>query len=406
MRSFLLIYLQTDNQVSWATYEPTGQLLTSQTNVPLETVPQQYHSVTVLLPSTEVVLTQADVPSRQRQRIIQAIPYALEEQFAEEVEKLHFAIGGRDAESGNIVVAVTARARLEAHLQRLKSVGIIPTVILPTVLAVPKPSDSWGITYFDGVALVRTRLQAGLAIETSGLATALSIAFAEAGIHTPKQLVVFNDTSAPVDLTTLQTLNIPIIEKTHEQGILAWFAQGLIETSPLNLLQGTYRPVNKMTILWRPWRLTLALLALWAGLAIGKQWLEYHHLERYHQVLTVQIEKIYRDTFPEARKIVNPRVQMEQQLKILRTQQGHTATEAHFLALFTQISTPLQQSAGLVLKRFDYQQGRFDILLDIANLQALDQLKQRLSALGLSVEIVSANARDALVESRLRVQKK
>lgn len=403
-RNYLLICLQTDNQVSWATYQPTAPLSASQSHVPLESVPHQHHTVTVLLPSTEVILTDADIPSRQRQRIMQALPYALEEQFADEVEKLHFAMGGRDANSGHIAVAVIARARLEYHLHQLQTVGITPTSMLPMVLAVPQRPDSWSIAYFDGVALVRTGTHAGFAIEPANLVT--TVALAVAALQAPKQFVVFQDTSTPLDLTAMSTLNIPIVEETLEQGIIAAFASELVKMPQLNLLQGAYQPLNKITILWRPWRLTLALLTLLVGILVGQHWLEYQHLQRYHQFLTNQIEKIYRDTFPEARKIVNPRVQMEQQLKILRSQRGHKETPTSFLALLAQMSTPLQQTAGLVLKRFDYQQGRFDILLEVANLQALEQLKQRLSTSGLSVEIVSANARDAAVESRLRVQKK
>ena len=51
--------------------------------------------VIVLVPGVDVVLTSAVVPSRNRQRIMSAIPYMLEDQLAEDVDSLHFAIGRR-----------------------------------------------------------------------------------------------------------------------------------------------------------------------------------------------------------------------------------------------------------------------------------------------------------------------
>jgi len=97
---------------------------------------------------------------------------------------------------------------------------------------------------------------------------------------------------------------------------------------------------------------------------------------------------------------------MAQKLKTLRAQQNRTTQEDDFLVLLNKISTPLARTPGFNLKRIDYRQGRFDIQFTVANLQALEYLKQRLSRLGLTVEIQSAISRHKQVESRLRIYKK
>jgi len=394
MRHNLLIHLQSDKQqVNWATFDATGSVIDSATHVPLNAVPRQHNKqALVLIPGTDVLLTQTNISSKQPQKIIQAVPYALEDQLAEEVENLHFALGKRAP--GNIPVAVIARRQMDAYIQQLGAVGITPAALIPDMLAVPKPAEGWGILYLNNIVLARTDLYAGFAIELDCFGAALDDA--------PQQITVFSDTqNRGMALSDLH--GIPVIEKTHEQGILAWLAQGLIENQPLNLLQGDYRPQDKIASLLRPWRLTAVLLLLWGGLYIGKQWIEYQQLSQQRQALNRQIEKVFRDTFPDARKIVNPRVQMEQRLKALSAQQGRRAQGDNFLSILNKISTPLSRTPGFYIKQIDYRQGRFELQLEVANLQALENLKQGIRNQGLTVEIQSAVSRNGSVESRLRI---
>jgi general secretion pathway protein L len=402
MRHSLLIRPHQDpNQVSWAIFNNKGQILDSAFNVPIATVPK--HPAWVLIPGTDVLLTQAEIPSKQRQRIIQAVPYALEDQLIDDIENLHFAVGRREPASGLIAVAVLARTQMETYLQSLHLAGIMPTVLMPDILAVPKPDDGWGMLFFDNIVLVRTGLHTGFAIELPSLETVLQMALQNA--QPPSQLTVFKGPQ-PIDtLRDLQTLGIPILENTNDSGELAWLAQGLLANPPLNLLQGDYRPVDKIITLWRPWRLTGALLTLWGGLLLGEEWLKYQQLRQLSQALNVTIEQIYRDTFPQARKIVNPRVQMEQQLKSLRAQQTSTTQRENFLSLLTQLSTPFKQTAGLEVKRIDYQPGVFNIELLVPHWQALEQFKQNLTTVGFSAKIQTATNRNNRIESRLRVEK-
>lgn len=398
MRLSLLIYLHADNQISWATFDTAGRLINSATHVPLNTLPRHNSPPLVLIPGTEILLTQTNIPSKQLQKIVQAIPYALEEQLAENVENLHFALGKREPQSGNLAVAVIARSKMDTYLEQLGNTGgIMPRVLMPDILAVPKPADGWGILYLNDIVLVRTDLHAGFAIEPDCLNTALQMALIEEA-NPPEQITIFSGTESAA---TLPDLGIPVTEKTHEQGVLAWLAQGLIDNNPLNLLQGNYSSQSSSL---RPWLLTAILLLLWGGLYAGQQWIEYQQLSQQRQALNTQIKKIYRDTFPEARKIVNPRVQMEQRLKALRAQLANSTTDENFLYILNKISTP--RTPGFNLKRIDYRQGRFDIQLEVVNLQALENLKQQLSNLGLTVKIQSAISRNKLIKSRLQIKGK
>ena len=393
---------QPDAQISWASFDANGILLERKIQTALSTIPTGNRSVVVLIPSTDIVLTQADIPSKQWQRVVQAIPYALEEQLAEDIENLHFALGKRDA-IGSIAVAVIAHDQMITYLEQLKTINLTPTILMPDILAVPQPKQGWGLLPIDNIVLVRTGAQTGFAIEPQCLNTALSLALLEHKTNLPEQFVIFTDIHTPSLLANLVELEIPIIEEVHETNVFAWLELNSFKNKGLNLLQGNYRPQNKIINLWRPWRLTAVLLILLSGLHIAKQILAYQQLVQQHQILTAQIEKVYRETFPQAHKIVNPPVQMEQQLQQLRTQQNQLPTTGHLLVWLNQISTTLRHTPGFNLQQLDYQPGQLDLFLEIDNLQALEHLKQRLNNLGFIAEIQSATSRNQTVASRMRI---
>src|ERR1700730_15788832 len=72
--------------------------------------------VCVLVPGTDVLLAEPDVPVRAGAKLQQLVPYALEEHLADDIDDLHFAIGRRAGEASRAPVAVVARALLDEWL--------------------------------------------------------------------------------------------------------------------------------------------------------------------------------------------------------------------------------------------------------------------------------------------------
>ena len=53
--------------------------------------------VIVVVPARDVLLISAQLPKMNRSRLLQALPFALEEQLIDDVEDLHFAAGVEQA---------------------------------------------------------------------------------------------------------------------------------------------------------------------------------------------------------------------------------------------------------------------------------------------------------------------
>ncbi|WP_353573211.1 type II secretion system protein GspL [Candidatus Albibeggiatoa sp. nov. BB20] len=397
MRTALLVYYHSPQQVSWIQFQAPAKILNTRLNISIETLPKQCYPVYVLFVGTQCTLQQAETPTKQRQRLIQAIPYILEEQLAQDVEGLHFAIGSpRD---NDVAVAVVAHETMQTCLHAFHQQNIQPTVILPEMLALPYHGEStWSVMLWEEKVIVRTGESAGFSIELGNVSALL-----QTQATLPEKIHVFSSPQNEALLTTLHGLGVNVEQHSHSEPTLAWFLRSLKPNNPLNLLQNKYLPQNKVTSLWENLRLTAALASLLAIILIGQIWFDVQKLTQQREQLNQQINQLYRKTFPEARKIVNARAQMEQKLHVFQ-QQNQQPVAPSFLQLLKSISPILAQAKDFQLKRLDYRHGNFDLQITIADLQTLEKLKQQLMRENLQVEINSAVSQNNFVKSRLRIK--
>ncbi|MCA1805925.1 MAG: type II secretion system protein GspL [Xanthomonadaceae bacterium] len=347
--------------------------------------------VLLLVPATELLLTQARVPSRNRQRILKAVPFALEEQLAGNLDELHFALGPVRGEDHP--VAVVARARMDAWLETCAAAGLQPDVLLPEVLALPLEEGQWTLLLRQEQAAVRTGALEGFGCERANL---------------PLLLRQWREQEVP----PLRVLGDPAPElaqagfelrEAEPRDPLLVMADRLADGPPLNLLQGRYSRSEQFSRLWRPWRATAALLVAGLVLDIVYLGIDYHRLGQEQARLEVATVELFRQALPGATRMVNPRAQLQQRLAAL--ERGAGGGQAGFLALLGQAGSVLRGTGGLELQGANFRDGTLDLELTVANLQVLDQLKQQLAqAGGLVVEIQSATAdADQRVKSRLRI---
>jgi len=351
--------------------------------------------VVVLVPGAEVSVVEARVPGRNRQRLLRAIPYALEEQLATDVEELHFALGPV-GEGDQYPVAVVERSNMDAWALLLRENGIQAEQLIPETLALP-PDAGWSLMVDGETVLVRSGDYAGFAVDIDNLPVLFSLF--QAKQQAPETALVFGST-----ILDLEAVDVEFVDETVQP--LEVLARGWAQAPGINLLQGAYSRREEWGRLLRPWKASAALLLagfILVGVSTG---LNYFHLSQQREQLSAEIETVYRKAFPQARRIVNPRAQMEQKLNQFRRQAGSGNTD--FLAMFVETAGVVRATEGIKVRGASYRNGRLDLDLQADNLQILDSLKQSLVSSGLmSAEIQSASTgADQKVKSRMRVQVK
>ncbi len=355
--------------------------------------------VVVLVPSSDVVLTHATVPTRNRQRILSAVPYQLEEQFAADVESIHFALGQR-TDDGRVMVAAVAQPVIESWLSQLAAADIEPDIVTPDIFALPFEPEGWTALLDGPRSVIRTGRQAGAGLDESNTQPLLNILLKESGEIQPSEIRIIHCGG-----NALPEYDVPVALKMETcQAALLVLAEHFDEKNAINLLQGSYSRREQLTKLWRPWRAATAMLAALLLLHVGSTLIEYNRLSKQDAQLRQQIADVFKTTFPSITRIVDPKVQMQRALDDLRKGSN---TSGNFLVVLSEIAQHFGETAGLEITRLSYKDGKVDITLAIADLQRLDQLKQRLTDRAkVVVEIQSATARDNKVEARLQIKER
>lgn len=358
--------------------------------------------IVALVPGIDCLLTTVKIPGRSnRQKLLRAIPYALEEQLSDEVEDLHFAVGKANA-GGEYPVAIVAARRMDAYLEAFRAVGLDVIQVIPDLLATPWTENRTNIVVDGAVALVRTGPSGGYAVDTENLALFFDIAPKEDDDETvPEATRVHMYIPAGSIPPELPVSDIEV--EQYNGDALALLARGL-DTGSIDLLQGAYSRTQEWGRLWRPWRATAALLVAGFLLSHVAMGIDYYRLGKESDSLGTRIEEIYRQTFPGTKRVVDARVQMEQQLAQLQRRQG---SGGQFLVLLARSGDVLRNAKEIEISGASYRAGRLDVELSAASLQVLEELKQTLSGRGLTVEIQSATTEAGQrVKSRLRIQVK
>jgi len=354
--------------------------------------------VVVLVSGADGLLTRVNIPGRGgRQRLLRAVPYALEEQLSEEVDNLHFAVATMQ-EDDAWPVAVISKQFMNSLTADFLEAGLDVQQVIPEVLALPYNGDETSVLVENDVALVRTGNSTGFAVDSDNLGIMLAARMTdEEATLPPLHLFVREDELRPDMAEYVGETRV----EPFAGDPLNVFARGL-DGSSINLLQGPYSRTGDWTRLLRPWRATAALLV--AGIIISNVviGIDYFRLSRESDQLHAQIEQTFKEALPETRRIVNPRIQMQQQLDALQRRQG---AGGGFLSLLSQSGSVLKGMQGVQVSGATFRAGRLDVDLTVSNLQLLDQLKQALMESGrLSVEIQSATTgQDQRVQSRLRI---
>ncbi len=132
MAETLVIQLPADEfgDAAWISVDAMGAGTSAPEQGPLEQAAAGAadKQLIVLLPSAAVLRLHSNLPIKGNAKILQALPFALEDQLAQDVEKLHFAIGERNAE-GLLPVAVVEEDRLRHYLQQLEAARLFPTSV-------------------------------------------------------------------------------------------------------------------------------------------------------------------------------------------------------------------------------------------------------------------------------------
>ncbi|NGY06307.1 type II secretion system protein GspL [Solimonas terrae] len=348
--------------------------------------------VIVLVPSADVRLATVQVPARQAAKVLQAAPFVLEEQLAEDVDTLHFALGARQADQ-RWPLAIVSQSRLQAWLALLDETGIHADAMIPDVLALQVPDATHCTALIDGdQVLVRSAQGAGFVCQFDDLPFCLELADPEK--H--KTLGIVVPRGAAVDLSRL---GWPVEPRHGFNSALEALLQQLRIADTIDLLQGRYSPKRNRLRWFAPWRMAATLAGAAIGLSLLLHGIDAVRLQRAVTAQDAANVTRYQQIFPGETRIVDLSSQLDQQLKALQTTGG-----GQFMSLLDVLTQALAAVPGLQVKTLQFRDGVLFAGLTATNLELLDRLKNWFAeARGAQFSVDSANAGADGVQIRVRL---
>ena len=356
----------------------------------------QDRKVVILLPIEQLFVSTVAVQTKNRKQLEKAIPYALEDDLTEDIENVHFASGKR-TDDGEIPVIVIAKANLDHLISILSSVNILPDIITSDIYGLEWKENQWTLCIDEQHLLARTSAWDGFGCETSDFVD--FIQFAMSGQETkPERFEVY---SHPDE-------NLEYISKLENVAFddfwsPASFVRGFNEEECINLLQGSYAKADKTHKTVRPWKIAAALAAIWFVISVAHVGLEYSRLNKLDGQLTAEIEQVFSRTFPDARNIVNPRVQMQQRLKKLTSNESATS-DADFLKYLHQSGYELYKNQNISITDIQYKNNELSLDIKTKDIQVLEAVKSKLQSKQINAELQAAKSVDDFVLAKMLVK--
>ena len=407
MADWLLLRLPRtpDAPASWLVVDPRGTPAGPPQSGPLTLAAPRTagRRVCVLVPGTDVLLAEPEVPAKAGAKLHLLVPYALEEQLAEDIEQLHFAIGKRASESGRTPVAVVGRGLIDEWLATLRAAGIEPdTLYAESDLLPENPGQAVALLEEDAV-IVRAPGASPVTLPADALAEALEIAYTGTDVPTGpgRGLILYTGAaewqrhSAQVEALRSHFDGIKIQLLTG--GPLALFAQQLPSAAPVNLLQGIYTPTNARAVGFRAWRTAAILLACLIVLHLVGKLGELQVLKGRERQVDASIRDTFHTAMPGEVSTLDARRRMEQRLAATRGAGGGLLTALQAVA------QARDAAPGTTVQALGFHGGALDMKLTAPDAASLDRVSQALRTSGWQADLTGGSNTGSGYEGRIQM---
>ncbi len=355
-------------------------------------ISKNVNKVVAVAPANDVTIRKVDVPSRSRSKTLAAIPYALEDTLASDVEQLHFVLlewkPGAQAH-----VAIVDKSKIADWHKIVSELPFQVDALIPEYLLIPiHPQTGVTIVRIEPELLyIRTGPDQGMVLDVQSLdwwwhdLERKDIAVACQDAEIARHLVSLGGTM--------------IREWDIGSDFTEWLRHHTHIDVTANLLQGAYTPHYQDRGTGR-YKIAAVVLITALGIYFIANGFEYFQLASQEKRLNGQIETVFRDTFPDARRIVNPKLQMEQRLKQLKS--GYIG-EGEFQVLLSAVARAIPAVQGKI-EEISFRDNALTVSCITRDFAGLDALKKRFAEDPLvAVELLSSGSRENKVSGRFKI---
>lgn len=371
MQYLLINILSLDSQAADYAVLENESATTRLTHGDWETIGKKARSkkVIVTIPSEQILLSNVIIPSKNKKQRRQAVPFALEDNLAEDLDLLNFAMHTASNDK-KTWVAIMNRQLLQEWVAFLKEKGLQSAILLPDIFLLKQDVNSWTLSVDKQRALLRTGPFSGFSCDTSILPNLIEKQVEIEAEYMAENLIIYADGD----------LNLKIPEGLRVE---TWPSDKSIQMSslitaiPLNLKQGLQQGSFAKQINWKRWLTSTVLLLICLLTYLVSIAIQNHQLEEKNSQLLFQAKQVFLKTFPNRKKVVDPRIQMETELNRLRKSTGKIDSVYLEMLYKTGISFTTDSTINIKVLRYRFQELTFS--LESNNIKQLEVLKDKIA---------------------------
>ena len=342
-----------------------------------------------VIPTEQVLLLSCQVPGRNSGQIRQALPYALEEYVAADIESMHIAAGSIKA-GQTIHCALIGDEQMSRWKSWLTEHQIAADVLVSEAQLASVSEDC--TVFLAGAKATAVYEQSSATVEREELIGLLENLSAD-------RLVVVGEELSELERSQLDAE----LEVEQHSNVSTFLLERYAKQPPINLFQGPYALVNKKTGSKKDITTLAKLAALWGviyiiGLSVQGMWSSYQA-----EQLAADNRNRYVELFPQdSAPITAAQLRRRFEGKLRNQGQQVPAGPIRFVQLLGD-TAPIFSAKGSV-RSLSYLQDKEEMTveMELKGYDQVDEIQTELRSRGIDIEVVSAGSIDGGVSARIR----
>ena len=352
----------------------------------------------LILPAASVVLHKVSIVAKSRAQIAAALPYALEDELASDIEQMHFAYRTLDR-SGNQLVAVVERDLVQRLHALVTGHHFESVLLLPQILTVPWQPDSWSLFVQREQALLRKDLSDGYAMDVVAMPELLT---------TEKEL--YRQQHDGEGAPELNIYNFSPDQEVEGGSLLGSDSEALAvmarywldnPDTEINLFQGEYQIVRPMRDLLRQWSMAAGIAVIALVIYLMNVAVDNYLLARERDGLEASMQSLYETIFNE-KPAGNPADSMRKKLVSLGSESGDGN---NFISVILLSGREFLADSQTSITRLRYTGNDMEVDLETSSIEQLEKLQQKLIAASVQAQLKAVSNDNGKVRGRLVVSR-
>lgn len=414
-----------DVRYEWALYDIAGEQLKYGQNVPLDIIDQTLMQNGIdnielvgLWPANAAFVTEVNLPGSQARFIQQALPFAVEEQVAQDIEQVHISLGTKNSRGAFSVVNVD-RSLFSAHFELVQNAeSEFPLKgIYVDADCLPLGENNICLSLSEGSVLLKAQDGQVISLRSDNLIPYLDAIFlkpSEDSEETQQTLVIWvaADYMDQAKMLIAQIEQYPHLDIRVEQFGMSEFeflCESLMRNklSLIDLCQGEFKIARQSTGAWYRWRSVAAVAAIGFFLQLGVFIGQGMHYEQQAERVANEALASYKKVVPNSSKVTIGKLPRIIKGKINQLKQGG-AVDVDFLQLLGEAGYQFNRSEhnkSLQFESINYNQQRAELVLEMQakSFDQLESLKNAIVSAGLTAKISSAVQEKEYFRGRISV---